>query len=846
MKTLRNLVAALALLSGLLLFFVSLGQAQGPITAQAGEDLAITSLTLSAANPAVYEPVTVTIKAKNVGSVSVPGRRIYLYIDPADNPPTGSTPATKEFVVAVTWPPGDSMTVQYANFTFSTPGTHHIYAWVDPNDVFTETNESDNLAHLTVDVAPDPATNPTAYEPDDQCSQAQAIPTDGTSQTRRFESTTDLDWVKFQGTAGQVYTVTATGSGPQADPVFTLWASCNTPPNSFGTTFIQSFQAPTGGDYYILLENDRTSFDPAQSSYRLTVHSTGQPAAASPQIGAVSPATADNNAAVDLVIDGSNFAFPPTVEVCQNSGGSCGTCVQLLKAANFLNTTRLEATVPANLRPGLYCVRVRNPDGQSHTLPNGLTLNATAPLLRQITPVQGFVNLPVELHLYGERLFAPGLTGQVGGVILTGITEVSPGSHLRATIPANQLAAGLYDLSLSYGAGQTAALSDAYQALPAGRQQDLFGQTQQLWLDPAAPRAGEAVEVGLVVHRRGGGNTPLSNVEIEFRINDQAVDTAVISLLSPDSQATTPSVQWTPPAAGDYELKAIIDPAGRLAEVTAANNTIVRTVTVLGQAADNHAPRVNALSIQNAARQVITNTADRLVYFAATASDRQTPSTGVADLRYIEFEYNQGAHIWTPVWDSGWVISNSVNAGFYQRQLTPAGGIHYIQAWARDAAGNISTFPYQQGVNYLPPTERVGFDQARLYRVKLAAGESLQVTITPLSGDPDLYVWPPDYRSEGRPPWVSNLSSGVDAVAFQAPVAGLYQIEVYGYSAAEYQTAISGGSVVTASLQATAGGVDPAKPQIDAPLLPLDSQPTGIITPAGDGDSFLYLPAIMK
>jgi hypothetical protein len=161
----------------------------------------------------------------------------------------------------------------------------------------------------------------------------------------------------------------------------------------------------------------------------------------------------------------------------------------------------------------------------------------------------------------------------------------------------------------------------------------------------------------------------------------------------------------------------------------------------------------------------------------------------VSDLRYIEFEYNQGARLWLPVQDSGW-ISYSLASTNYAWTLTPVGGIHYIQAWARDGAGNISHYPYQQSVNYLPPSDWVGRNQTRVYRRALAQGASLQVVLTPVSRDPDLYVWPPDWQ-EGRPPWVSNLSgSEVDELTFTAPVSGVYQIEVYGYTAARYQLSI--------------------------------------------------------
>jgi hypothetical protein len=100
----------------------------------------------------------------------------------------------------------------------------------------------------------------------------------------------------------------------------------------------------------------------------------------------------------------------------------------------------------------------------------------------------------------------------------------------------------------------------------------------------------------------------------------------------------------------------------------------------------------------------------------------------------------------------------------------------------------------------MKPIEIVARNQARIYRRDLEAGESLNVQLKPQSGDPDLYIWPPDW-AEGRPPWVSNLEGKADdSLTFVAPVKGTYQIEVYGYTRAEYELTIQEGQ-----LQAQAG-----------------------------------------
>lgn len=61
--------------------------------------------------------------------------------------------------------------------------------------------------------------------------------------------------------------------------------------------------------------------------------------------------------------------------------------------------------------------------------------------------------------------------------------------------------------------------------------------------------------------------------------------------------------------------------------------------------------------------------------------------------------------------------------------------------------------------------------------------------LMPSAGDADLYVWPPDWTTGA---WASiNAGTAEDVVAFTAPASGVYQIEVYGYTAASYTLEIA-------------------------------------------------------
>ncbi|MBI3960815.1 MAG: PPC domain-containing protein, partial [Chloroflexi bacterium] len=180
--------------------------------------------------------------------------------------------------------------------------------------------------------------------------------------------------------------------------------------------------------------------------------------------------------------------------------------------------------------------------------------------------------------------------------------------------------------------------------------------------------------------------------------------------------------------------------------------------------------------------------------------------------------------------------------------LTPVGGSHFIQAWARDVAGNVSIYPAQDSINYSPPIEFVARNQTRIYRRTLAAGETLNAQLQPVSGDADLYIWPPDWQA-GRPPWVSNLSGGaVESLSFQATVAGVYQIEVYGYSSARYQLTIQShsGAGRSQTVVAGLGGVDPNKQALTSPSVHPGSEPPRNIPQAAPPTYRIYLPAATR
>lgn len=473
-------------------------------------------------------------------------------------------------------------------------------------------------------------------------------------------------------------------------------------------------------------------------------------------------------------------------------------------------------------------------------------------VISAVSPDRGGTLLPNEVTIMG-RNFADGAVVILGTNPATSLaTLYISADYLRATVPAG-LAPGRYDLTVRNPNGKQAALVAAYQVVDQTLNDDLYGQATTFWSEPTTPRAQSVVQLGLVVYRQGG-RTPLANVTVQFYAGDPdaggtLIGTGAIPLLSPRSTASTSAVTWTPPAAGDYTVFAVIDPENAVAEGDETNNRVGRSLTVLAATPDTLAPHVDTFAVNNGA----ISTTVRSAFLDTTASDPSLPppSSGMGALFFVEYEYSPSAALWAPVQNSGWLPYGDAHARLAW-QLMPGAGMKYLQAWAADQAGNISVFPAQTLINYLPPTDRVLQQQTRIYRYALTAGQALQVRLVPTQGDPDLYIWPPDYTT--RPPWVSNLAGEgvVDEIALVAPVTGIYQVEVYGYSAAAYQLVIMTDTEqegATAGVHATALNLAD-KPLFTQPTLALEDRPTRYqslpTVPAQLLNPQVYLPLITR
>ncbi|MFP4439114.1 MAG: VWA domain-containing protein [Chloroflexaceae bacterium] len=559
-------------------------------------------------------------------------------------------------------------------------------------------------------------------------------------------------------------------------------------------------------------------------------------------VRSIEPNEGSHDAAITSIIAGTGFdtTSVPNVQL-RNAAGRYD-----LETITVESDTVLQATIPAGLAPGSYELIVTNPDGQHATLANAFTVSAREPVISRVIPAAGYTDQDNEVMVSG-RNFATGVSLHLGPTTLN--TTRASGTLLRAIVPAG-FDTGTYTMTVTNPDGQSAELAYAYTVLDADSNNDLLGYSHELWVNPVTPRVGEAAEVGLFVHRLGG-KAVLRDVTVEFRRD--TVDGTVLGRSSvpfldpPDSVDSTIPLEVTFDQAETVDLYAIIDPDNLVPEETERTNVVSRTVTVGPPTADRTVPLIQRILVDGAAGASVSvpnATVD------ITASDPQPNPSGMQSIHIIEYVYNAGAGQWVPVVQSGW-LPYGQTPDSYRWSLLPLVGMHYVQVRAVDQAGNISIGKAQQLANYQPTAQQIERRETHTYRYNVADGQQVQISLEVLSGDADLYVWSSRDDQSAR---VSNLDGSVNEqviVPAGEVVPGVYQVEVYGYTTAQYRlTAEIGAPSVQLQAAPAVGGKSPTKNKPTAPVVPVSSVPderAGIPpAPAISAGSSIYLPLVVR
>ena len=539
----------------------------------------------------------------------------------------------------------------------------------------------------------------------------------------------------------------------------------------------------------------------------VTVNVVEPPGPNTPEIYEVDPPTGLNDRSMDITVSGVNLEPGAVVQL--------GPYPLSNVRGNLLNT-KLTVSVPAFLPPGRYDVIVINPDGRTAVRTSAFTVETDKIALISVRPNRGQNDLPVQINVYGLN-FDAAASVYINDMRLQ--TSFINNKHLQAIVPPDTLEAGRHSITVMNQDGQKFTVAEAYTAYTFDSD-DLFAYDYEMWSLPATLHTGQSVQIGLHV-RRQVGTTVLTDVEVDFYINtpyneDAYIGRSMVPLLLPADDNNSEDVIWTPPTAGSYTIFAVLDPRNLVPEIDETNNMIRRTITVLPTKVDMAAPAIKRLVINN-------ETATTQSTAISVTVDAADSSTTIRAIYLVEYEYIRGADQWVPVQWSDW-LTYTKSPETYSWHLLPSPGIKYIQAWAADERGNAMSKPALAAVNYVPVTEDwVDSGEVRLYRYTMQDGDRLSAFLFPNEGDPDLYVWPPDY--ELRAPWITNLSRGVDEVGFVAPKNGPYQLEISGYTGASYRTAVELRPQQYRAADNVKNNIDPNKALRTEPFIPVFDMP---------------------
>ncbi|NUM46970.1 MAG: hypothetical protein HUU38_19880, partial [Anaerolineales bacterium] len=552
----------------------------------------------------------------------------------------------------------------------------------------------------------------------------------------------------------------------------------------------------------------------------------------------VVPNVVDRDAGGTIQVFGANFL--PITQLLLN-----GTPISFTQEAGHPDAI-LEVTIPSDFETGEYTLLAQNTAGNLDTLFKGLIVyDPDALKVDAVVPHMGANDRAMMLNIAGDG-FVPGMTGELidsnNPLLIYPLETPSFVSEnlVRALVPYGT-PAGVYDVRLVNPAGISDTLSMAYESLDWTTADDLGAFDFDFFTIPAAPREGDDVIVGLTVRRRTGEEAPFSSGQVSVDVNlgvsggelGPDITLGGSGVISPNGTISI-TFPWNPALAGDYHLTLDISSSDLLTDTIASNNQIDRYVAVLPASTDSEVPVISALTINGGA----WITAVPAVLLNTTASD---VGSGLDYIYYIEYVFDRNLGDWYPVNRSNWLPFDSASEDF-NWVLAPVAGVHYLQAWVSDQEGNISQ-PFTSLINLIAAKNHIGHDDGQIYRLPLLPASFLQVDLTSLTGDADLYVWAPDGTLAaaafgGEPFEQVIIDTGVNAP-------GLYQFDVYGYENTSYwfETSTGGSLDTPLSIDEVQGHVKGG----DQTLQVVDNNPgSDVNIPTPPGDETIYLPLIVR
>ena len=197
---------------------------------------------------------------------------------------------------------------------------------------------------------------------------------------------------------------------------------------------------------------------------------------------------------------------------------------------------------------------------------------------------------------------------------------------------------------------------------------------------------------------------------------------------------------------------------------------------------------------------------------------------------------------WIIAQNSGW----TPYAAATMWTLAAGQGVHYLAVWVADAAGNVSPLTELNlvPVNRMDAKQSLAAGERVQYRGSARQGEFVELVLTTLSGDPDMYAWTP--RSADRPDVYTDAAAEpgqMEGIGYtEVQESSRFLIEVGAASPSEYTFDLQG--LPEGIVRAAGAAAEKVRP--DHPLTvssPLSAGQAGTVAPLWHKT---YLPVMLR
>jgi hypothetical protein len=284
-----------------------------------------------------------------------------------------------------------------------------------------------------------------------------------------------------------------------------------------------------------------------------------------------------------------------------------------------------------------------------------------------------------------------------------------------------------------------------------------------------------------------------------------------------------------------------VDSNNDFAEDRESDNTARRSFTVRPVPPDKTAPVIEANSTFINDDAAITQVRDVTIKFKAS-----DPANNLDSFCVVRYYYNSIQRRWVEEICNFRPLPTANSDGSFSvpARLPDSVGVAYSFVWVKDKAGNISKEPGFDFINFIPAGERsIGRNDRRVFRVRLGAGQSLSLTVTPTAGDVDTTV----FQGITNPVRcdISAIRIGTTAETVTVPSASCtgteFQIEVRAVVNSRFS--VTTAAALTGFLRPQASAIAPSAASSD-PTATVSGPPA--LQAAIDGGAPVHLPAIIR